>query len=135
MAILQRLADENPDVTEFGNLLANSPPYPWQRAVRASGQARAAEVELLKALAIHQKLADWNPAVTIFRGNVALDRMFLGRLLLVTATPEAASQSWTALAITQRLADENPEDTVYGLQSGDGPQLSRRHAVAGRQAR
>ena len=58
---MQKLADDNPAVTEFRFDLAIEPLQPRHR--RCTGKPSEAETELRKAIALLQKLADDNPAV------------------------------------------------------------------------
>ena len=63
---MQKLVDENPVVTEFRIGLANSHMY-LGNVLSLTGKPAEAEAELRTALAIYQKLADENPAFTVFR--------------------------------------------------------------------
>ena len=76
---------------------------------RDTGKPAEAEAEFRKALAIRQKLADDNPAVTDFRSRLADSHINLGILLSETGKPaEAEAEYRKALAIRQKLADDNP---------------------------
>jgi tetratricopeptide (TPR) repeat protein len=67
-----------------------------------------------KALAIWQKLADANPAVTQFQSDLALSHNSIGDVLWQTGKPEEALASERqALAIWQKLADANPAVTDF----------------------
>ena len=116
MAIRQKLADDNPAVTDFRSDLA------WSHRALAdllskTGKPAEAEAEYRKALAIRQKLADDNPAVTGFRSSLADSHFDLGILLSNTGKPaEAEAEYRKALAIRQKLADDNP--AVTGFRSG-----------------
>ncbi len=86
-----------------------------------TGKSSEAEAEYRKALAIQQKLADDNPAVTYFRSNLALSHNILGWLLLSkTGRPsEAEAEFRKALAIQQKLADDNPAVTHFQRDLAD----------------
>ena len=74
-----------------------------------TGKPAEAEAEYRKALAIWQKLADDNPAVTGFRSSLADSHFDLGILLSNTGKPaEAEAEYRKALAIRQKLVDDNP---------------------------
>jgi tetratricopeptide (TPR) repeat protein len=73
-----------------------------------------AEAEYRKALAVQQKLADENPAVTQFRNSLALTHNNLGWLLYQTGkTVEAEAEYRKALAVQQKLADDNPSIPLF----------------------
>jgi tetratricopeptide (TPR) repeat protein len=68
------------------------------------------------ALAIRQKLADANPAVTEYQGRLADCHLNIGVLLIETGKlAEALKSNESARAILQKLADGNP--TVIEFQS------------------
>ncbi len=73
-----------------------------------------AEAEYRRALAIHQKLTDDNPANTAFRSALAHSHHDLGYLLRQTLKPaEAEPEFRKALALQQKLADDNPAVTEF----------------------
>ena len=72
LALHQKLAEDNPAVTEFRSGLAHSHHEPRPSCWRQTGRPAEAEAEFRTALAIYQKLADDNPAVTEFRSGLAL---------------------------------------------------------------
>ena len=112
-AIYQKLADDNPAVTEFRSGLAHAT---TTSAILLSetGKPAEAEAEYRTALAIQQKLADDNPAVTEFRSSLATSHNNLGILLSQTGKPaEAEAEYRKALAIRQKLADDNPAVTEF----------------------
>jgi tetratricopeptide (TPR) repeat protein len=80
-----------------------------------------------KALAIDQKLADANPAVTEVQLDLAKVRDPIGGLLSQTGKPEEALASYRqALAIDQRLADASPTVPDYQRQlASDHNELGR----------
>ena len=76
---------------------------------KESGKATESEAEFRKALAIRQKLADDDPAVTEFRRLLAQTHKNLGILLEEEGNlPEAEAEHQKALTIRQKLADDNP---------------------------
>ena len=79
------------------------------------GKLSEAEAGARPALAIRQKLADDNPAVTSFRSDLAASHNNLGILLADTGRPaEAEAEYRKSLAIRQKLADDNPSNTAFG---------------------
>ena len=86
---------------------------------RRRASRRAAEAEYRTALAIQQKLADENPAVTDFRGRLSDSHNSLGILLWETGKTAAAEAEYrTAAAIQQKLADDNPAVTDFRIRLG-----------------
>jgi tetratricopeptide (TPR) repeat protein len=92
-----------------------------------------AESEYRKALALWQKLADDNPAVTEFRSSLAHSQFYLGILLSGTGKPaEAETEFRKALAIKQKLVDDNPSDVnLRGGLSYDYLRVAARQAWFG----
>jgi tetratricopeptide (TPR) repeat protein len=67
-----------------------------------------------EALAIQQKLADANPAVTQFQNNLARSHGYIGLVVRAMGKPEEGLASYRqALAIRQKLADANPAITQF----------------------
>jgi eukaryotic-like serine/threonine-protein kinase len=120
LEIRQKLADDNPAVTEFRSDLAQSyNNLGW--LLSNTGQPAAAEVEYRKALVLQQKLADDNPAVAELRHTLANSRNNFGLLLADTGRPAAAEAEYRkTLAIYQKLSDDNPAIIDYsrGLTYG-----------------
>ena len=82
-------------------------------------QAPEAADEYRTALAIRQKLADDNPAVSEFRNALAASHNNLGIVLWQTGRPkEAEAEYRTALAIREKLADDNPAVSEFRNQLG-----------------
>ena len=87
------------------------------------GKFSEAEAEYRAALAIEQKLADENPAVTVPRSNLALCRHAYGDLLVADGqthggggrVPQGAGD------LMQKLADDNPAVTDFRTP-GEQPQ-------------
>ena len=62
----------------------------------------------------YQELVSGNPAVTVFRRNLAVCRQCIGTLLLETGKPaEAEAELRAALQIEQKLVDEDPGDIYF----------------------
>jgi serine/threonine protein kinase/tetratricopeptide (TPR) repeat protein len=79
-----------------------------------TGKPEEAMASYRKALAIRQKLADLNPAVTRFQTDLANSHRILGLLLWNTGKPEEAMLAFRqGLAIFQKLADANPAITEF----------------------
>ncbi len=77
-----------------------------------TGKPAEAEAEFRKSMALLQKLADDDPAVTDFRDDLAYSHNDLGNVLSKTGKPaEAEAEYRKALAIRQKLVDDNPADT------------------------
>jgi tetratricopeptide (TPR) repeat protein len=121
LAIFQKLADANPAVTQFQsdlaashNLIAVVLTGTWKVAESNPAQALAS---YRQALAIFQKLADANPAVTQFQSDLAVTHHNIGAVLTEMGKPEEVLASYRqALAIWQKLANANPAVTQF--QSG-----------------
>ena len=113
LAIYQKLADDNPAVTDFRSGLAQNH-FTLGHVLSSMGKPVAAEAEYRKALAIRQKLADDNPAVTWSRFSLAHSHDFLGGLLSNTGKPaEAEAEFRKAMALYQKLADDDPAVTNF----------------------
>ena len=82
--------------------------------LEAMGKPSGAEAEFRRGLAVQQKLADGNPAVTDFRSHVPWGHDDLGGLLRNTGRPaEAEAEFRKALALYQKLADDDPAVTDF----------------------
>jgi serine/threonine-protein kinase len=80
------------------------------------GDKQDALIAYRESLAIFQKLADANPAVTDSQKNLADSHYNIGRLLSATGKPAEALQAYeSALAIRQKLADANPAVTRFQI--------------------
>ena len=102
----------------------------------STGKPAEAEAEYRKALAIQQKLADDNPAVTDFRSSLANSHNNLGVLLSSTGKPaEAEAEYRKALAIRQKLADDNPAVTEFRSRPGEQPPSTSAACCATRASR
>ena len=89
IAIYQKLAADNPAVTDFHSLLASSH-FNLGSLLRETGKTTNAVAEHRRALEIYQKLAADNPAVTDFHDFLARSRWNLGVLLKETGKPADA---------------------------------------------
>ena len=111
--IHQKLAADNPAITEFRSNLARSHNH-VAIALWNTNKPAEAEAEWRKGLLIQQKLAEDSPAVTEFRRDLADSHNNLGILLRNTGKPaEAEAEYRKALAIRQKLAADNPADTLF----------------------
>jgi tetratricopeptide (TPR) repeat protein len=96
-----------------------------------AGKPAEALQEFQNALAMQQKLADANPAVTGFQSDLALSHNNVGTVLVRTGKPEEALAEWRkALAINQKLADAHPavadyQSAVAGTHNNIGDLLSQ----------
>ena len=129
LAIQQKLADDNPAVTDSA-----APGTQPQRTSACCSRIRAsraeAEAEYRKALAIRQKLADDNPAVTQIPqppgGQPRQPRP--AACIRRASQSEAEAEYRKALAIRQKLADDNPAVTDFRTPWRK-PQQPRHRAV------
>jgi eukaryotic-like serine/threonine-protein kinase len=101
--IQQKLADDNPAVSEFRASQALTHirlgSLEWQ-----TGKSGESLESYRRALVIYQKRADDNPAVTEFRKNLAISHSDVGLLLGQLGKPAEALESFRrALAIQQKL--------------------------------
>ena len=76
----QKLADDNPAVTEFRSGLADSHDFNLGILLSSTGKPAEAEAEYRKALAIRQKLVDDNPSVIDFRDDLSYDYLRVAAL-------------------------------------------------------
>ena len=99
------------------------------------GQAAEAEAEYRQALAIYQKLADDNPAVSEFRSGLADSHINLGILLSETGKPtEAEAEYRTGAGDPAEAGRRQPRRHRFPQQPGGQPQQPRLSAVADGQA-
>jgi tetratricopeptide (TPR) repeat protein len=113
IASFQKLADENPAVTDFRSRLADSH-VALGFLLSQTGKPAEAEGEYRKGLAIQQKLADDNPRIPAYRddtantcNNLSVPLRRLGRLA------EAREQSQRAVAAREALVKEYPGTPHY----------------------
>jgi serine/threonine-protein kinase len=125
IAIWERLARENPAITDFQRDLANSHDH-LAKLLSQTGHPDEAIESQQRALAILQRLARDHPTVTDLQRDLANSHSHLGVLLGETGHPnEAIESQQRALAILQRLARDHP--TVTDLQRD----LARSHGNLG----
>jgi serine/threonine-protein kinase len=113
MAIRERLARENPNVTQFLSDLAKS-----QGNIgvieRETGRPEQALESYRKTLAILERLARENLSVTEFQSDLAIGHNNIGKLQWETGHSDQALESFAkGLAIRERLARENPSVTQF----------------------
>jgi serine/threonine-protein kinase len=115
IAIGKKLVDDNPDVTQYRHLLAQSRSN-LGIVLRDTGRQAEAEAQYREAMALFQKLADDNPAVTDFRrgmsyalNNLAAVVSSLGR------AAEARNDYDRAIALKERLVREQPTNPEYRM--------------------
>ena len=95
------------------------------------GKPSEAEAECRKALAIRQKLADENAAVTQFQSNLAASHHNLGHRCcrVLGKTSEAEAELRKALAIEQKLADDQSRRHRIPHVPGEPPRQPRQPAA------
>ncbi len=126
MAVRQKLANDDPTLTEVQSDLAQSH-HNLGYLLSDTGKPAKAEAEYRKSLVIYQKLVDDNPAVTRFRDSLANSHLDLGILLSQTGRPaEAEAEQRKAVALYQKLTDDNPEVPEPSVWPRRCPLLSRR---------
>jgi tetratricopeptide (TPR) repeat protein len=135
LAILRRLAGDNPGVTEFRSHQADSHIGLGVTLVE-TGRSEEAEAEYRAALALFRRLVDENPAITEFQSRLALAHGNLGNLLKTVHKPaEAETEYRRAGVLVQKLADENPGVTEFRqLRAGNQINLGHLLAMTGRPA-
>ncbi|MGO9816174.1 MAG: tetratricopeptide repeat protein, partial [Isosphaeraceae bacterium] len=89
MAIYEKLAEDNPNVSEFLGNLADSHSS-LALLLYQTGRFTQAQAEFSSAMAIRQKLADDNPDVTKFQSDLARSRHNLGYVLAESGKPTEA---------------------------------------------
>jgi tetratricopeptide (TPR) repeat protein len=109
LAIQQKLADANPDITELQSDLAISHSG-IGLLLSATGKTAAALKSHEAALAVFRKLAEANPSATEFQVRLADAYNNLASTLRGLGRPAEATRAHkSALAIRERLALEHPE--------------------------
>jgi tetratricopeptide (TPR) repeat protein len=113
LAIRQKLAGDNPSITQFQTELAGIHNNIGIVLSRMGKPAEALEA-YRQALAIRQALANANPDVTLFQVGLAIMHNNIAIVLSETGKrAEALDVHRQALAIRQRLADANPALTEF----------------------
>ena len=125
LAIRQKLADANPNVTDFqSNLSSTHQVMGW--ALNQSGKPVEALAVFERAITIMQKLADANPNVTEWQTELANDLGFMGGIHVKAGrTAEAVAAVRRAVAILERLPSRRPAD-LYNLACGHALLARRR---------
>ena len=124
-AIRERLARENPTVTQFQSDLATSHDNIGM-LLRETGKPAEALAAYEQARAIQERLARENPTVTQFQSDLAVSHNNIGMLLSDTGKPaEALAAYEQARAIQERLARENPTVTQFQSDLAASPQQHR----------
>ena len=113
MTLFQKLADDNPAVTNFQSGLMVSHGL-LGLLLSTTDKPSVAEAEFRAALVIQEKLADDNPTVTDGPSSVGQYHANIGEMLLQMGKPgEAETECRKALAIQQKLADDNPAVPIF----------------------
>ena len=128
MAIYQKLADDNPAVTDFRIGLMVSPWTSRSAPVATTGKPAEAEAEFRAALAIQQKLADDNPAATDGSAVSGSDHAKYRRSCCCRWASRGGGGRvpqgrWRS---SEKLADDNPAVTILPRSPRACPQLPRR---------
>ncbi len=99
------------------------------------GKPAEAEAEYRAAQAIRKKLADANPGVTEFRGNLADSHVELGNILSDTGkSAEAQAELRQALALYQKLSRDHPAVIEFRAHLAGGHVCARLRTVRHEQA-
>ncbi len=113
LAIRRKLADAQPDDTEFQDKLARSH-ISIGALMRETGEPAQALTSFETGLAIFRRLAEAHPNVTDFQSSVAGSLNNIGTLLSETGRPDDALAAYElALAIGRKLNDTHPDVTDY----------------------
>jgi tetratricopeptide (TPR) repeat protein len=120
LAIIQKLAEDHPTVTQYQSDLARTH-NALGALLSATGEPAEARRSYEAARAIQQKLAEDHPTVTQYQGDLARTHNALGALLSATGQPAEALRSYEsalailqkALAIQRKLAEDHPTVTEY----------------------
>jgi len=125
IAILERLAHDQPTVIEYQRNLAKSH-LGYGNLLIGTGRPAEALKPHLKALGIRERLVLENPTVTEYQSDLAISHHHIGNLLSVTGQPaESLKEHRRALAIRERLARDNPEIARYQNE------LAKSHSIIG----
>jgi tetratricopeptide (TPR) repeat protein len=126
LAIIQKLADAHPAVTEF-QLGLSMCHWLGRDLFVQMGKPEQAMEAIRKFLAISQKLADTNPTVTPYQENLAAAHSNIGWML---ARQKRFAEAFTAidagLAILRKLAEADPKTPSHTTG------LAFNHAIRGR---
>ena len=104
LAIREKLADANPNVSDFQFELSRAHHHMgW--ALKQTGKPVEALAAFERAIEILQKLADANPNVTQWQSGLAIDLAYVGSLAREAGrTAEAVASTRRAVAIWTRLS-------------------------------
>jgi tetratricopeptide (TPR) repeat protein len=113
LAIFEKLADSNPNVTEHRSNVAASH-LNIGEDLAAMGKPEEALVSGRKGVTIYKELADANPALTQLQLELAESHGSIGRALNQTGKPEEALTEYRmAVTLHQKLADANRAVTLF----------------------
>jgi tetratricopeptide (TPR) repeat protein len=116
VAILQKLVDDNPTVSQYQNALALSRSGIGFVLMQIGKPAESLK-SYASARAIQRTLADLHPTVTEYQSNLATSEGAIGSVLSETGKKTEARKAYeSALAILQKLAEAHP--TIIEYQSG-----------------
>ena len=120
LAILNKLTDDNPRVTQIRSKIAYSQRL-LGNARLLTGKLPEADASFRSAMGIYQKLADDNPAVAEYRKELTGCHGCLGYILAATGKPsEAAAEYGTSIASLRTLIIDNPADTGFRTSEAAG---------------
>ena len=113
MTLFQKLADDNPAVTNFQSGLMVSHGL-LGLLLSTTDKPSVAEAEFRAALVIQEKLADDDPTVTDGPSSVGQYHANIGEMLLQMGKPGRRRPSVARrVAIQQKLADDNPAVPIF----------------------
>ena len=113
LAIEQKLADENPTVTEFRRILARANN---DLGLLQSQTGESAEVleSLRRAVVVRQKLAEDNPAIPGFRNSMAASQTNVADLLRAMGWIAEARECYErAIVVREELVKADPNGMPY----------------------
>jgi tetratricopeptide (TPR) repeat protein len=114
MEILQKLANDNPDVPIFRMYLGQSYFQLSTGLLLEEGKSAEAEAASRTAVAIQRKVLDDSPGVSNYRFDLALSLNRRGWVLSqMGRLSEAEPDFREALAILRKLADDDPKHSMY----------------------
>ena len=120
LAIRQKLADDNPAVTDFPSRLADGLLNIGYLRL-TSGRLTEAAGDFAREAAIREKLAGDNPSIPILRSDLANCLNNAAALLLrLGRASEARVRSERAVSLLETLSREDPETTRYRWMLAEG---------------
>ena len=121
---MQKLADDNPAVTQFRYRLALNRLNLANVLMTYLGKPSEAGTELRKAIALLQKLAEDNPAVIQFRGGLANSHSSLALALSRMGKPtEAEAEFRAAVTILGKVVVDDPKVLFHRQDLAEGLNL------------